>query len=207
MIVWSIGLESERARALFSMARLDLCGAACAGSFGTGMSDDLNLSSPNRFVRACAAEAVGCMARRAAVIQPNSTTTSIADSHRFSSTAPYARLVSILLPGLSLGGEKPGTEGGAGDAARHFSNPVVDYKFTTRNMVRENASVSALSLCANAAELSAVVPEKDWLKLVETLEGLTSARVRASIHSCFQMPSCNAQKNPSRVDECVVNLI
>jgi hypothetical protein len=122
------------------------------------------------------------MARRAAVVQLKKTTITTAGSQRSSSEAPpYAQLVSILLPGLSLGGEEPGAEGGAGDAARHFSNPAIDYKFTTRNMVRENASVSALSLCANAVELSVVVPEEDWLRLVETLEGLTSLRVRASI--------------------------
>ena len=129
--------------------------------------------SQNRFVRACAAEAVGCMARRAAVI--------CSSSPQSSNVLPYAQLASIVIPGLSLGGEEPGVEGGAGDAARHFSNPAIEYKFSTRNMVRENASVSALSLCANAAELGDVVPEKDWLMLVKTLHGLTSARVRTSM--------------------------
>lgn len=110
------------------------------------------------------------MARRAAVI--------CSSPLQSSSVLPYVRLANILLPGLSLGGEQPGAEGGAGDAARHFSNPAINYKFSTRNMVRENASVSALSLCANAAELGDAVPEKDWLMLVKTLHGLTSARVR-----------------------------
>ena len=123
------------------------------------------------------------MARRAAVI--------CSSSLQPSNGLPYARLANILIPGLSLGGEQPGAEGGAGDAAKHFANPTIDYKFSARNMVRENASVAALSLCANAAELGNVVPEKDWLMLVKTLHGLTSARVRALMH----FNSCRFSQN------------
>ena len=79
---------------------------------------------------------------------------------------------AALLPGLALGGEEVGTEGGAGDASRQKSGVL---KFTTRNMVRECASISALSICANAAALPSV-PEADWLALIATLAGLVSAR-------------------------------
>ena len=115
----------------------------------------------NRFVRACAAEAVGCAARRAAALR------------RLGQPTPTeGAWAAALLPGLALGGEEVGSEGGAGDASRQKSGVL---KFTTRNMVRECASISALSICANAAALPSV-PEADWLALIATLAGLVSAR-------------------------------
>lgn len=104
---------------------------------------DLLGSDANRFVRACAAEAVGCVARRAAAAAASSSSLP---------PPPCAQLAAALLPGLALGGEEPGVEGGSGDAARHFADPSTEYKFSARNMVRENASVSGECTAPTAAQ-------------------------------------------------------
>ena len=108
---------------------------------------DLLANDANRFVRACAAEAVGCVARRAAAAATSSSSLP---------PPPCAQLAAALLPGLALGGEpggeEPGVEGGSGDAARHFADPSTEYKFSARNMVRENASVSGECTAPTAAQ-------------------------------------------------------
>lgn len=130
-----------------------------------GLLAELLSNDENRFVRACAAEAVGCAARRAAALISKGELPPTAGG-----------VVSALLPGLALGGEEAGKEGGAGDAAGVFADSGSTYKFSNRNMVRENASVSALSICSNAGALASAVPEADWLALIEVLKARTSAK-------------------------------
>ena len=138
------------------------------------------------------------MARRAAVIRSS--------SPRSSAALPYARLAHLLLPGLSLGGGEPGTEGGAGDAAKNFSNPAIDYKFSTRNMVRENASVSALSLCANAAMLGDVVPESLATSSFLDAARSSSADVRAyGAHGLGEAGDLNGAKVIDAIADLLAN--
>ena len=82
----------------------------------------------DRFVRACAAEALGCAARRAAAIAIASS-----DGTRPSQQSAVSGVVAALLPGLELGGEEVGQEGGPGDAWR------------AQAPVRDGASSSSLA--------------------------------------------------------------